>query len=213
MLIRRGYRVFHYPSLGRFFDSLRRRLYEVLLMDMHLPGMAGREILRALRANPETRGMVLIGLSSRPRSKDEVAAAFSAGADEYFIKPLDLEMLVVRLQSLLRRLPTQAASVGLRHGAITIYPESHVCRVDDKGVRLTRLEFDLLLEFIRNPNRVLTRGNLIDTLWRGDGSRGMRSVDRHVHALRSKLGVCGRLLKTLVGVGYQLSNGASGNSK
>lgn len=212
ILTRAGYRVDHYRSLGKFFDTLTSRRPAVLLMDMHLPGMAGREILRALRANPETAKMVLIGLSGLPRSKDEVEAAFKAGADEYFFKPLDPALLVVRLQSLLRRTPTPAAEVSFRHADIVVFPDSRSCRVQGKEVRLTRLEFDLLLEFVRNPQRVLTRGGLINALWDGMSSRGARAVDRHICALRVKLGDCGGLLETMVGVGYRLRDAATRSS-
>lgn len=201
-----GYRVDLYQSLGKFLDTLLERRPDVLLMDMHLPGMEGREIMRALRSNSETAKMILVGLSSRPRTKDEVTAAFKAGADEYFFKPLDASLLVVRLTSLLRRAPEPAAEPCLRHSEIEVYLESRSCRIAGKEVRLTRLEFDLLTEFLRNPTRVLTRGGLIDSLWRGESSRGSRAVDRHISALRTKLGPCGRLLETLVGVGYRLTD-------
>ena len=199
-----GYRVVLHLSLGKFLDTLTSRRPEVLLMDMHLPGMEGREILRALRSNPETAKMILIGLSGRSQTKDEVTAAFKAGADEYFFKPLDSALLLVRLRSLLRRAPLPPAEVNIRHFGITVYPESRLCRVNGKEIRLTRLEFDLLLEFLRNPQRVLTRGGLIDARWTGSSSRGARAVDRHICALRVKLGACGNLLETLVGVGYRL---------
>ena len=74
-------------------------------------------------------------------------------------------------------------------------------------MRLTRLEFDILLMLMQNPNRVLTRGILIESLWRGEGSRGARAVDRHVHALRGKIGAGSRAIKTLVGIGYCLEAG------
>jgi DNA-binding response OmpR family regulator len=203
-----GYQVRMYASLGKFLDALLIGRPDVLLMDMHLPGMEGREMFRALRSNSKTAKMVLIGLSGHARSKDEVTAAFKAGADEYFFKPLDLGLLVVRLKSLLRRVSAPAPEVRLRHRGITVFPNSRVCRIDGKEVRLTRLEFDLLLEFVRNPQRVLTRGGLIDALWRGETSRGMRAVDRHISALRTKLGSCGGLLETLVGIGYRLTDRA-----
>ncbi|MDE2141794.1 MAG: response regulator transcription factor [Elusimicrobia bacterium] len=201
-----GYAVELHLSLGKFLDALTDRRPDVLLMDMHLPGMEGREIFRALRSNPETAKMILVGLSRRPKSKDEVTAAFKAGADEYFFQPLEEALLLVRLRSLLRRAPTPAAEAALRHFGIAVFPDSRQCRVDGKDVRLTRLEFDLLIEFLRNPQRVLTRGGLIDALWSGPSGRGSRAVDRHIHALRTKLGGCGELLETLVGVGYRLTS-------
>jgi DNA-binding response OmpR family regulator len=208
-LVGAGYQVHRHVSLGKFLDTLLHRRPDALLMDMHLPGMEGREIFRALRSNPETAKMILIGLSGRRRSKGEVTAAFKAGADEYFFKPLDRTLLAVRLKSLLRRTVAPEAEVSLRHCGIVVCPDSRQCRVEGRDMRLTRLEFDLLLEFIRNPERVFTRGGLIDALWHGDAHRGMRAVDRHIHALRVKLGVCGDLLETLVGVGYRLTSRAS----
>jgi DNA-binding response OmpR family regulator len=150
--------------------------------------------------------MILIGLSGLAQTKDEVTAAFNAGADEYFFKPVDSDLLLVRLHSLLRRAPIPAAEVNFSHFGIVVYPESRLCRVNGKEIRLTRLEFDLLLEFLRNPRRVLTRGGLIDALWDGNASRGARAVDRHIHALRGKLGECGGHLETLVGIGYRLTS-------
>jgi DNA-binding response OmpR family regulator len=205
-LVDAGYRVSRHQSLGKFFDALSSRRPEALLLDMHLPGMAGREIMRVLRANPETAKMVLVGLSDRVPSKDEVTEAFNAGADEYFFKPIDNPLLLARLKSLLRRAPVPAEEVSHSHFGITVFPESRLCRVEGKEVRLTRLEFDLLLEFLRNPQRVLTRGGLIAALWSGNSSRGSRAVDRQIYALRGKLGRCGDLLETLVGVGYRLTS-------
>lgn len=203
-----GYRVSLYASLGKFLDALLRQPPDVLLMNMHLPGMEGREILRALRANPQTKRMILVGLSDRPRTKDEAAAAFSAGADEYLFKPVDSAMLGARLQSLLRGSPEPEADTALRHGGISVCPVSRVCTLSGREVRLTRLEFDILLQFVRNPNRVLTRSGLIDALWRGESARGARAVDRHVSALRGKLGAYGALLETLVGIGYRFGDAA-----
>ncbi|OGS37297.1 MAG: hypothetical protein A2506_12415 [Elusimicrobia bacterium RIFOXYD12_FULL_66_9] len=209
LLKRHGYLVSRYETLGRFFDAVARRQPEIVLMSMELPGMEGREIFRALRANPGTRAMVLVGMSGRPRANEEVAAAFTAGADEYFFKPLDEQMLLARLASLTRRRLEPPEEEVLRCSGITLSVDSRVCSVRGRGIRLTKLEFDLLAQFLRNPQRVLTRGNLIDTLWRGDVCAGGRAVDRHMHALRTKLGPCGRMLETVVGVGYRLLIGSS----
>ena len=207
-----GCQVVRYPSLGKFMDGMTARRPDVLILDMHLPGMAGREIFRALRAGEDTRKMILIGLSGKAKDKDEVCEAFKAGADEYFFKPLENAMLLARLQSLLRRAAAPAAEVELKHIGISVLPDSRRCRGNGKDVKLTRLEFDLLVEFLRNPSRVLTRGGLIDGLWSGHASRGTRAVDRHIHALRTKLGACGGLLETMVGVGYRLTTPAAARS-
>lgn len=204
-----GYQVSCYRTLGRFFDAVAKRCPDIALMNMQLPGMDGREILRALRASPDTRSMILVGISGRTHSNDEVVAAFTAGADEYFFKPLDEKLLLVRLRSLTQRRLAPPEEEVLRCSGITLAVDSRVCSVGRRKVRLTKLEFDMLAQFLRNPRRVLTRGNLIDTLWRGDVSAGGRAVDRHMHSLRVKLGPCGRSLETVVGVGYRLLIGSS----
>lgn len=204
-----GWAVESYPTLGRFFDGIARVPPNAVLLNMQLKGMEGREIMRALRANPETKVTLLIGLSSNERCKDEAVAAFAAGADEYFFRPLDLELLVVRLRSLITRKPAEPEEEVFAVGAVSVCPASHTCTVKGEKVRLTKLEFALLLQFMRNPQRVLTRGNLIDSLWRGDARTGGRAVDRHISSLRAKLDLDGRLLETVVGVGYRLVSGSS----
>lgn len=209
-----GYAVSSYPTLGRFFDAIAQKRPGAVLLNMQLQGMEGREILRALRANAGTKVMLLIGISENGHSKDEAVAGFTAGADEYFFKPLDEELLIVRLRSLLARKSEPLEEEVLRHGDIEVFPDSHACAVGGRKIRLTRLEFDLLAQFIRNPQRVLTRGNLIGSLWRGDVGTGGRAVDRHMSALRAKLGASGKLIETVVGVGYRLAAAAlSGSSK
>lgn len=204
-----GYGVTSFPTLGRFFDAIAKQRPNAVLLNMQLQGMEGREILRALRANPGTKLTLLIGLSENVHCKDEAVAAFTAGADEYFFKPLDTELLIVRLRSLITRKPAAPEEELFRVAGIAVCPATHSCTVNGSKVTLTKLEFGLLLQFIRNPQRVLTRGNLIDSLWRGDPDTGGRAVDRHISALRAKLGEDGRLLETVVGVGYRLVSGSS----
>ncbi|MDO8757270.1 MAG: response regulator transcription factor [Elusimicrobiota bacterium] len=209
LLEEEGYGVTCFPTLGRFFDAIAKQRPNAVLLNMQLQGMEGREILRALRANPGTKVTVLIGLSENEHCKDEAVAAFTAGADEYFFKPLDTQLLIVRLRSLITRAPARPEEEMFQVAGITVCPATHTCTVNGDKVLLTKLEFGLLLQFIRNPQRVLTRGNLIDALWRGDPDTGGRAVDRHISALRAKLGADGRLLETVVGVGYRLVSGSS----
>jgi len=209
LLKEEGYGVTTFPTLGTFFDGIAKQSPNAVLLNMQLQGMEGREILRALRANPGTKLTLLIGLSENDRSKDEAVAAFTAGADEYFFKPLDTELLIVRLRSLIARKPGAPEEETFRVAGIVVCPATHSCTVNGDKVVLTKLEFGLLLQFIQNPLRVLTRGNLIDSLWKGDPDTGGRAVDRHISALRAKLGADGRLLETVVGVGYRLVSGSS----
>ncbi|MBI3564292.1 MAG: response regulator transcription factor [Elusimicrobia bacterium] len=208
-LKRGGWRVDRYRSLRPFLEAFARRRPDAALVDLSVPGMSGRELIRALRTDPKNKTLILVALSER-HSPAEAVEAFAAGADEYFSLPVDPDFLTVRLTSLLRRVPQPEEDRSVRHGPIALHPDSRQCRVAEKAVRLSRLEFDLLLQFVRNPNRVFTRGWLIDQLFHGDRRRGVRAVDRHICALRGKLGECGERLQTLVGIGYCFSDRKTG---
>lgn len=200
-----GWSVDRYRELIPFLTAFEKRRPAAALIDLSIPGMSGRELIRALRSEPENRAVIIIALSERHSTKEAVEA-FAAGADEYFAFPVDEDLLTVRLTSLLRRLPGPPEEQCFRLGPIELHPDSHQCRIGGKSVDLSRLEFDLLLKFVQNPNRVFTRGWLIDQLFHGDRRRGVRAVDRHICALRGKLGACGERLQTLVGIGYSLSD-------
>lgn len=202
-----GYDVSVFATPGRFFDYLLKGRPDVVLMDMHLPGMDGKEIIRVLRANPETRGLFLIAMSGEQRKTADIISGLHSGADEYLVKPFDADLLLVRLQALLRRgRDASPPEEVVRVGEIALWPDRRMCRLDDADVPLTRLEFDLLAYFVRQANRVLTRSVLLESVWRGDPSMTTRTVDKHVESLRRKLGAFGRRIETVVRVGYVLKS-------
>ena len=129
---------------------------------------------------------------------------FHAGADEYFRGPVEPELLLARLGSLLQRLEPSLREEKLGLGKLEVLPDQRVCRLDGERVSLTRIEFDLLLQFIRQRERVLTRGALLRSVWEGKLDSDMRTVDKHVETLRRKLGSFGRRLSTVFRVGYVL---------
>lgn len=205
-----GYRARVHDGLKAFLRVFQRARPAALILDLRVKGMSGRELVRALRDDPRNRRLVIIALTER-RDAAEAAAAFAAGADEYLERPVPPDFLAARLGSLLMRLPPPLEDEVWRNGPIAMRPGARACRVADKPVRLSRLEFDILLMLVKNTDRVFTRGRLIDALWKGDKTRGERAVDRHLSALRAKLGRAASLLETLVGVGYCLRS--SGRAK
>lgn len=205
-----GYRPRVHEGLQPFLRAQERGRPDALILDLRVKGMSGRELIRALRQEPRNKCLVVVALTER-RSTEEAAAVFAAGADEYFERPVPPELLAARLGSLLRRAPPPAEEERWKLGPFDMAPSARACRVAGRPVRLSRLEFDILLMLVKNPGRVFTRGYLIDVLWKGDKVRGERAVDRQLHALRGKLGAGGKLLQTLVGVGYCLRS--SGKAK
>lgn len=202
-----GHAVQVHPTPGRFFDSLLNGNPDLILMDMHLPGMDGKEVIRVLRGNPGTAGIRVIAMSGDLRETVDVVNGFHAGADEYMVKPLESELLLARIDGLLRRgsgdrAPEQIFSVeGLK-----VFVDRRQCEYKGKEIKLTRLEFDLLMYFLRQVNRVLPRSVILEAVWQGDPAMTTRTVDKHVETLRRKLGPFGKRLQTVIRVGYMLAD-------
>ncbi|MBI3548146.1 MAG: response regulator transcription factor [Elusimicrobia bacterium] len=200
-----GFAASLYPTPGGFFDSLLKGHPDLIIMDINLPGMDGKEVIRVLRGNPQTSRIPIIAVSGRMRQTQDVINGLHVGADEYLVKPVNSDLLLARIGTLLRRpeaLPP--AQPAIKVGAMTILPDERSVRVSGEEVKLTRLEYDLLQYMLQNSNRVLTRGLILDSVWRGDGAVNSRTVDKHVEALRKKLKPVKDRVSTVVGVGYIL---------
>ena len=199
-----GFKVQGYATPGRFFDGIVKSKPELCILDVQLPGMDGREVVRVLRSNPETRGLPVIMITAVATSSGDVVKGVENGADEYFPKPLDLELLVARIENLLSRANrlTPPPEDSVTWGELEVTPDEHRVTVKGKAVPLTHLEFKLLLAFLRQPNRVLPRSWLLQHVWDSSTSVSTRTVDKHVETLRRKVKPLSGNLETVVGVGY-----------
>ena len=206
LLAGQGYDVIRFPSAGKFFDALLKTRFALTVLDMNLPGMHGREIIRVLRVNPETRRMLIVGLSDREVQSFDAVEALNAGADEYLPRPVDAEFLAARVAALLRRREEGAEPDPERLciGSLVVLLDRQEVNVGGKRVALTDLEFRLLVYFLRNANRVLTRPLMLDQVWGVKTPMNTRTVDKHVESLRRKLGEAGKRFETVVKVGYLL---------
>lgn len=203
LLVERGFKATAYATAGRFFDALVKATPAAAFVAMELPGMDGREVLRVLRANKETRSVVLVAVSRGRRRRSEVVSGFEAGADEFLEAPFDPELLAARLESLLRRVPAARAADVVELGEVRLDLDARTAALSGKPVKLTRLEFDLAAYLLRQRGRVLTRGALLGAVWGQPGSN-TRTVDKHVESLRRKLPSLAKRLETVVNVGYLL---------
>ncbi len=206
LLKEQGHEVSCFSTAGKFFDALANIRYVLTVLDMNLPGMDGKEIIRVLRANPEARRMLILAMSGSEKRSADAVAALNLGADEYLTKPVDADFLVARVAALLRRRGDHS-SVGpesIRIDILTVVPERREVAVDGKVAILTDLEFRLLDYFLHNVNRVLTRQLLLDQVWGMKERIDTRTVDKHVESLRRKLGRFGVRFETVIKVGYVL---------
>lgn len=176
--------------------------YTVVVLDLGLPKLSGTELLKWLRASG-SRVPVLI-LTARDTVADRVAG-LNAGADDYLIKPFDLDELIARIHALLRRSGGQSVPT-LRHGAIELDPAAHSVFNDGKPVELSVKEFALLHELLLHAGRVQSREQLEQKLYGWGEEVESNSVEVHVHHLRKKLGT--ELIRTLRGIGYVIDKAA-----
>jgi two-component system alkaline phosphatase synthesis response regulator PhoP len=168
-----------------------------------LPGMDGIEILKTLRANPDTAGIPVILASARGTEYDKVLG-LDLGADDYLAKPFGMMEMVSRIRAVLRRAAPETASACLSLGRLKMDTASHPVLSDGADVLLTRKEYALLKLFLSAPGIVITREHLLEQIWGTDFLGESRTVDVHIGTLRTKLGICGDYIRTVRGVGYRL---------
>ncbi|MEW5878889.1 MAG: response regulator transcription factor [Pseudomonadota bacterium] len=173
--------------------------YDAVVLDLGLPDGSGVDLVRQARACGLDTPILIA--TARDRIADRIAG-LDAGADDYMVKPIDLDELAARLRALERRAAGRSAPL-IELGHITIDPAAR--RVTRSGVPidLTAREFALLLALARRPGAVLTRAQLAETLYGWDESVESNAVDVHIHHLRRKLGAA--LIETRRGLGYRLA--------
>jgi len=205
-LARAGYRVSTASTGTEALEAARREQPALVVLDLMLPGMSGYEVLEALRADDDTRGVAVLMLTARREEHDRIQG-LSLGADDYLTKPFSPQELVLRVAAILRRLGAAAAHSGdrLHVGALEIDTGAHVVRVDGAAVELTPTEFKLLLTLAERRGRVQARAHLLQQVWDAAPDIQTRTVDMHVQRLRAKLGAAGDLIETVRGFGYRLT--------
>jgi len=200
-----GYEV---DAVGDGDDALaaaRERTYDLMVLDLLLPGTQGMDVCRTLRAESD---LPIVMLTAREAEAERVAG-LDAGADDYVTKPFSIAELVSRVRALLRRrdLDRSRAPAAQQVGGLHIDVTRHSATIDGKPLPLTRSEFRLVTLLASEPNRVFTREELVRHLWQSDFVGDRRAIDVHISNLRRKLEPDPRRPRRLVtvrGVGYKL---------
>ena len=180
--------------------------FDVVLLDVMMPGLDGLAVLRKIRDAGHRTPIIM--LTARGDEADRVVG-LELGADDYVAKPFSPRELLARLRAVVRRADPAAVAEKLTAAGITVDASAREAWVDGKPVELTGLEIDLLLALLRRAGRVVPRSALMDLAGRGDVAVGERAVDVHISRLRKKLGDdAAQRIRTVRGIGYTLARSA-----
>jgi len=209
-LNREGFRVETAANSDQALSSIEREVPDLLVLDRMLPGISGDDILRMLRREPATRGLPVLILTARREQEDRIEG-LELGADDYLTKPFSPRELVLRVQSILRRVAEPSPDSGgriLRAGPLSLDVNSHETKIGEERVSLTPTEFRLLQALLQRRGRTQSRRQLLERAWDVESEAAdrihTRTVDMHIRRLRAKLGPAGKYVETVRGFGYRI---------
>lgn len=198
-----GFKVFRAQDGGEGLGLAQRERPDLVVLDLMLPGMDGKEVCRRLKQGQETRHIPVLMLTALSSETDRIIG-FEIGADDYLTKPFSPRELVLRVQAILRRYQDQEeAAAPLKLGDLLIDPERHLARAGGRELDLTATEFKLLHHLASRAGRVQTRQMLLERVWGYAYEGYARTVDTHVRRLRKKLGESSSRIETVRGMGYR----------
>ena len=200
-----GFEVQDFALPSAFWSALQTKNPDLLLLDIMLPEEDGISILKKLRSNPKTSTIPVIMLTAKD-SEYDVVTGLDSGADDYVTKPFGMMALVSRIKAVLRRYEkSDSHKELLEAGGIKIDENQHTVFSGNQQLFLTVKEFDLLVLLIKNRGNVLTREQLLESVWGLSSEIESRTVDVHIRTLRAKLGENKKNIETIRGVGYKFN--------
>jgi two-component system, OmpR family, alkaline phosphatase synthesis response regulator PhoP len=201
-----GYEVLQAPSGEAGFKAILDKKPDLVILDVMLPGIDGLELLRRVKAEPALRKTPVILVSAKGEETD-VVTGLELGADDYVTKPFSPRVLVARVRTALRRAVShddvKPAQDIVRLGDFVLDSSRHELRIADIPVELSATEFAIIERLARDPGRVFTRSQIIDSIRGRDYPVTDRSVDVQILAIRKKLGARSDIIETVRGVGYR----------
>jgi two-component system alkaline phosphatase synthesis response regulator PhoP len=203
-LVKEGYNVLTARNGEEALEKVKSKP-DLILLDVMMPQMDGHEVVRRLKRNVATANIPLIFLTAKGMELDEVVG-LELGAEDYIVKPISMARLLVRVKAVFRRERTRAADhqpEELQVGEVEIFPARYEIKIGKKLIHLPKKEFETLLFLAQRPQRIVTRKQLLDSVW-GEGVFVVdRTVDVHIRKIREKLGELADYLETIKGVGYR----------
>ena len=202
-LSKEGFEVIGFLNTKTVEQILEEEEIDLLIMDRNLPGVEGSEFVAGLRKDGITTPVIYL---SAKNSDFDIEEGFTRGGDDYMTKPFNMKELVLRVRAILRRTSNKIASQIMTFRDLTLDKNMRTLKVEDKLVEITKLEFDLLSEFINNQNRVLDRDYLLDNVWESGEEYQYRTVNVAINRLKDKIDPdkSKDYIQTVRGVGYKI---------
>lgn len=196
-----GYHAYGCLSANEAYDAMYGgTLFDLILSDIMMPGIDGFEFAKTIRELNQEIPILFM------TARDDFAAkrrGFKVGIDDYMVKPIDLDELLLRMEALLRRAKI-ATSKKLMVGSLTLDAEEHTAYLNGEEIPLTVREFNLIYKLLSYPKKTFTRSQLMEEFWDGDTTSGPRTVDVYITKLRSKFAACNDFeIVTVHGLGYK----------
>jgi two-component system phosphate regulon response regulator PhoB len=208
-LNKEGYKIVCAASGEESLRKARLEAFDLIILDLMLPGIDGLEVTRRLKDDQKTRGIPIVMLTAKGEEPD-VVTGLELGADDYITKPFSPRILIARVRAVLRRKSSEPLDnhAVLHQHELEIHPGRRSVSADGQPIDLTFTEFQVLYILARRPGWVFTRSQIVDAVRGGDYPVTDRSVDVQIVGLRKKLGPYGRYIETVRGVGYRFAESA-----
>ena len=195
-----GYQTTGCLDANTAYDAMYGTMFDLIVSDIMMPGIDGFEFARTVRSLNEYIPILFMTARDDFASKQR---GYRIGVDDYMVKPIDLDELLLRIGALLRRARI-AASRKLEVGSFSMDADEHLAMLDGEEISLTNREFNILYKLLSYPKKTFTRQQLMDEFWDADTDTAPRAVDVYMTKLRSKLAGCTDYeIKTVHGLGYK----------
>ncbi|HOL49006.1 MAG TPA: response regulator transcription factor [bacterium] len=197
-----GFIVIEFQSSQNFFNFLKNKIPDLIILDLMLPDADGLEICKYLKASVDYRSIPVIILTAKSDESDKILG-LELGADDYVTKPFSPRELVARVRSVLRRHNVEHTIVSIG-GILVVDTQKYEVHVKNKKIHLTTTEFNILKILLSKKGWVFPRETILDLLWHGEKAVIDRTIDVHIKKLREKLGEAGKFIKNIRGIGYKI---------
>jgi DNA-binding response OmpR family regulator len=203
-LQRNGYEVLTAHDGATGLDIARKQKPDLLILDIMMPGLSGRDVTMALKSAPETAAIPILMLTAKTEETD-IIVGLSMGADDYVTKPFSMKVLMARVAAVIRRKAAlEPAQPMLNAGPVVIDQSKHEVTIAGRPINLTPTEFKLLTAIVSARGRVMSRDQLMDRAMGTEVFVTDRAIDVHITAVRKKLGDVAWMIHTVRGIGYRL---------